>query len=333
MRVDIIINGQAGYADRVEIETHVRRVLFRCELHFHSPPTIEAMRETIERVCELGSESLIISGGDGTLNSSLTPIIRRYKENLFVPPICLVPVGTANDLASHMGIPKKIEKAARAVLEGRVKTVDVIEITCGDEVSHMITNGGLGIPAETAKNANAFRSWVKKRARESAPFSRNGLIFKLGEKLIARAGKKIYELLLIRDVVRWDTRSWDVTLEIPGREPFRTSAPFILINNQPCVGGSFVTAPLTTNSDGLFNVLLIEPTEIAPQMKAIMDIRFGKTPDEKTCPSFETSSLKLTATHEERSLTFFGDGEILHRDVREISVKCLHPGIPLVTME
>jgi hypothetical protein len=40
----------------------------------------------------------------------------------------------------------------------------------------------------------------------------------------------------------------------------------------------------------------------------------------------------MTATDKSKPLTFFGDGEILHRDAREITVRCIPNGIPVVTM-
>lgn len=332
MRVDILINGNAGHVNRTEIETRVKRVLFRCDLHFHSPTSIETMREIIERVSEAGSECLMVGGGDGTLNSCLEPIMRRYHSGKRIPPICLVPVGTANDLAFTLKIPRRIEKAARAVLEGKVENVNVLEITSGGKVAHMITNGGLGIPAETAENANHLRSWMKSEAANDTSSANRKRIFKLGEKLISRVGPKIYEILLIRNVALWKTENWDVELEIEGRPPFRTRAPFILLNNQPSLAGGFVTAPLTTHSDGVFNIMTVEPTLLGGQLKAIWDIRRGRVPPANICPTYETKSMRLSVSDTSLPLTFFGDGEILHKDVREIEVKCLHPGIPFIRM-
>jgi diacylglycerol kinase family enzyme len=332
MRIDILINGNAGRANQLEIETRVRRVLFRCELHFHAPGTIESMRAVIESAAEAGSDYLIVSGGDGTLNACLAPLIKRYHSGLRIPPVCLVPVGTANDLAFTLNTPRRIERAARAILEGKVDNVNVLEITSAGKTAHMITNGGLGIPAETAENANRLRSWVKREARNPSTSANRQRIFKLGEKIISRAGPKIYEVLLIRDLARWDSESWELELEIEGCPSIRTQAPFILFNNQPSLAGGILTAPLTSHADGKFNVLLGHPTRLFPQVKAIWDMRQGRVPNPEDCPSYETPALKLRVSEKSRPLTFFGDGEILHKDVREISVRCLHPGIPFVRM-
>lgn len=332
MRVDLFINGNAGYADRSEIETRVRRVLFRCDLHFHAPTRIDEMQDIIERVIEAGSECLIISGGDGTLNACLAPIMRRYHSEKRIPPLCIVPVGTANGLAFTLNIPRRIEKAARAVLEGKVENINILEITSGSKVAHMITNGGLGVPAETAENANQLRSWIKQEAANPKNSQNRQRLFRLGEKIISRAGSKIYELLLIRDVAKWETESWNVKLEIRGHPTLHTHAPFILVNNQPSLAGGFVPAPLTTHGDGVFNLMTVEPIRKGAQMKAIWDIRQGRVPHKSICPTYETQSMRISVSDTSRPLTFFGDGEILHKDVRELEVKCLHPGIPFIRM-
>lgn len=330
MRVDVIMNSKAGYMNRSVIQQKVQQVLFRCDLHFHIPSSIEEMRQTILDCVELGTEFFMICGGDGTLNACLSPLIKLRSQGIPTPPICIISSGTANDLASEMGISNRIEEAARAILEGGVKLVDVIEIQAQGKTSYMITNGGMGIPAQTARRANVLRAWIKKQAAKS-----DSLFLKtaygLGKKVIEAAGPKIYELLLVGDVTSWSTDRWEVSIDIPGKAEITTRAPFIMINNQPKIGGKFAPAPFTSNSDGTFNVLLINPTQLLPQVKAILDIRMGKVPDIGTCPSFETPSLRIRAKENSR-LTFFGDGEILHRNTQELTLRCIHPGIPVVTM-
>lgn len=332
MRVDILMNAQAGYANRTEIESRVKRVLFRCDLRFHFPASVSEMQSLIEVASEEGTEFFIVCGGDGTLNATLPPIMRRRNEKKKTPPLCLVPVGTANDLANDLGIPLKIEKAARAVLEGEIRHVDVLEIKSGQLTRHMLTNGGLGIPAETAKSANLMRTWIKKNAADISKPRPFKSILKLGEKFVTSVGPKIYEILLIRDLTTWQSKHWEISVEIPGQAPLVTNAPMILVNNQPGVGGGFIPAPLTANDDGSFNLFLFQPTRLPKQLHTLLGIKRGLI-SERNCPSFETKSVRLRALDHSKSLLFFGDGEILHEDVREIDIRCIHPGIPIVTYD
>lgn len=75
----------------------------------------ELAREAIARGCD----SVIVCGGDGTVHEVL--------QSLVGTPVALgvVPMGTANALASDLGLPKSPEKAIRALLAARPVQVPV----------------------------------------------------------------------------------------------------------------------------------------------------------------------------------------------------------------
>lgn len=331
MRVGIIINKKAGYADADDLEQKLRKSLFRCELKFYSPKAVQENKKVIQEIVDQGDEYLVVCGGDGTLNKTLGPLMSLKSAGKKLPALCIIPVGTANDLAHEMGLSMRVEQAAHSILSGGIKTIDVLEINASGRSEYMITNGGLGIPAETARQANHIRRWIKGKADDPKTSAFLKPMFKLGKKMVENMGSSIYELMLIREVSSWHSESWEVSIDVPGKTFFTTQAPFILINNQPSVGGKFTPAPFTSNTDGSFNVLLIQPTALLPQVKAVLGIRLGKVPNVGECPSFEAQVIKIKALKSPRSLTFFGDGEILHKNVDEITVRCVHPGLPIVT--
>lgn len=341
MQVDILINPRARQVNGAQIERELRSALFRCELTMHSPSSVAETQALIERRAMEGTDFFVICGGDGTLNVAVHPLMKARKKlsqnGRKLPPVCVIPSGTANDLASELGISRRIHRAARAILEGGVKLVDILEIKArgenGAKTAYMITNGGIGIPSQTADKANLLRQWIRAKAEDESVHPLLQTVFKAGRLLVHAAGSRIYEMLLVGDLGQWDQSHWEVEIDIPGKTSFVTKAPFIMINNQPSLGAKFRLAPFTSNSDGTFNILLIQPTELMAQAKAILDIRRGRIPDLGDCPSFEAQSIKLRALESSRTMTFFGDGEILHRDAREISIRCLHPGLPIVTGE
>ena len=67
-------------------------------------------------------QSVIIGGGDGTLNAALPGLL---ETNL---PLGIIPLGTANDLARTLGIPADIAAAARIIAEGQLQRVDIGEV-------------------------------------------------------------------------------------------------------------------------------------------------------------------------------------------------------------
>ncbi len=275
------------------------------------------------------ADVLMICGGDGTLNTAVQPLLKARSSLSRMPTLCPLPVGTANDLAREMGISPSIERAARLILEGEVKKIDIIEIEAGGVRKYMITNGGLGIPAVTADLVNRMRTWVISRADCEHTDRRYRPVLQLGKKIIKKAGARIYEITMAGQLAKWDPSAWNVEIEIPGQTKFETRAPFIMINNQPGIGGTFTPAPFTQNSDGTFNVMMLQSLELFSQTRTLLKIRGGGIPDEADCPRFETEECIIRRLPGSRPLTFFGDGEILHRDVDELRIRCLAGELPL----
>lgn len=329
MEVAVIINGQAGYANRSILEAAVRSALFRCHLRFHNPQTREELQSVIVEEAKR-VDVLVVCGGDGTLNTAIQPLLRAREHLDRIPPICMLPVGTANDLARELGISGKIEKAARLVLEGKVKTIDVLEIEAEGRKAYMLTNGGLGIPAVTADLVNQMRSWIIKTADCEDTKAHWRPVLQLGKSLIKRAGARIYEITLAGQLTSWDANQWQVELEIEGYESFATRAPFIMVNNQRTLGANYMPAPLTSNADGTFNIMLLQSLNLIEQTRNLLQIRAGRIPDVDVCPRYETKSCTIRQLPGSRALTFFGDGEILHREVPEIKIRCLHNELPVI---
>lgn len=77
-----------------------------------------AMRRAVEGGCE----TLVVGGGDGTINSGASAVVGRAI------PLAVLPLGTLNHFAKDLGIPLDLEEAALVVLEGVVCKVDVGEV-------------------------------------------------------------------------------------------------------------------------------------------------------------------------------------------------------------
>ncbi len=65
------------------------------------------------------ADAILIGGGDGTVNGALPALIEAQK------PVGILPLGTANDLARSLKIPADPVGAARAIVSGRLRDIDV----------------------------------------------------------------------------------------------------------------------------------------------------------------------------------------------------------------
>lgn len=334
MRVSVLINSKAGSVNADLVEAKVREALFRCDLRFCRPQTLPEMCDFLHGERAHNTDYFIICGGDGTINAALQCLMSCNGADLQnIPPIALVRSGTANDLAHEMGVSIRIDQAVRNILEGTVKKIDVIEVTGDGKKAFMITNGGLGLPAMSAEMANDLRASLQKVS--TCPKTAKGfqLLARHGYQMVKKMGPNIYVMMVMEAIRRWDAKDWNLELEIPGKTVVETSAPIVLVNNQPSIGAHFLPAPFTSNSDGTVNLLLSETKTAQEHMRAALHIRKGKVNRLPHFKSFELKEFRLKSQNPKRSLTFFGDGEILHKDVQEIAVKCLHRGLPVVVAQ
>jgi diacylglycerol kinase family enzyme len=69
--------------------------------------------EQVKRVLNEGAELLFVWGGDGTAQRSIDALAGSET------PLAIVPAGTANLLATNLGIPQDIEQASLGWASGR----------------------------------------------------------------------------------------------------------------------------------------------------------------------------------------------------------------------
>lgn len=81
----------------------------------------EDLTDSIRRTA--GTVDLVVlGGGDGTLNAAALALIETGL------PLGILPLGTANDLARTLGIPLDIGEAARVIVEGELRRIDLGEV-------------------------------------------------------------------------------------------------------------------------------------------------------------------------------------------------------------
>lgn len=332
MRVSVIINSKAGSVDAELIEAKIKESLFRCDLRFCRPQTLIEMGEFLSEETAKNTDYVIICGGDGTINVSLQCLMKN-PDIKRMPPIVIVRSGTANDLAYEIGISSRINEAVRTIFEGVEKKIDVVEINSGENISYMLTNGGLGLPAKAAELANKFRKTLQDLA--SSPSSAKAFKF-LAERsyfAVKKMGPTVYSMMTAEAIRTWNPEGWGLDIEMPDGSKISTNSPIVLVNNQQTIGASFTTAPYTSNNDGTVNLLLAETHSIAEHTKAALQLRSGNFEKSHAFKSFELKEFRLKSQNPDRALTFFGDGEILLRDVQEISIRCLHHGLPVMVRQ
>jgi diacylglycerol kinase (ATP) len=118
----LIVNPAAGKGKGRTFEKKV------CALYEHSGWTCDIRNtqgagDAAEFATKDGADADMIGciGGDGTLSETLGGLTKLPAP----PPLCYVPMGSTNDLAISVGLPRKPMKAAKCGLEGHAQPIDV----------------------------------------------------------------------------------------------------------------------------------------------------------------------------------------------------------------
>jgi diacylglycerol kinase family enzyme len=296
-KVSIYYNELASNADDSIWINGLRSELFRHDLKIKSPKNLTELNESLQIDLNEETDFIFSVGGDGTANTIIQKLVGSQIKFMCVP------AGTANDFAHELGIKKNLEQIVKIFQKRSTKKVDVLKIND----RYMLGNGGIGIAAEVANKINQYRKELKG--------------FK---KLMKRMGANIYPVLFAKEMILKPFKKYKLHLdsrELPLLNPI-VETSLILINNQPSLGGKFLVAPNSDNTDGNFNVTIFLHDNKKSLMKCALRILSGDFPyDDKNLVQFETNRIGIANISGEK-IGFFGDGELLnHSNNFEISIE------------
>lgn len=174
-----------------------------------------------------GGRRLVLAGGDGSLNLLVQRLRRR--DELSLGPVGLVPMGTGNDFARHLGLPLDPTDAARAVLAGRPRRLDLLRSDGGGVVVNAVH---LGKGAETAQRSTSLKG---------------------------RLGKLAYPLGAVASV--FGPRGWRLHVNVDDDvlADGEHRVVMVAVGNGSSIGGGTALFPEADAADGALDVLVLGP--------------------------------------------------------------------------
>ena len=146
MRLKLIFNPAAGRGRARrhvrEVEGHLRGLGASVDLHVSASP--EDLTRTAAEASRDGYDRVVVCGGDGSLNLAL----REF--DLDAGTLALLPLGSGDDFARVLGIPRDLPGACEIAVGPGVRQVDVA-IANG---TRYLGVAGLGFDSEVARFAN-----------------------------------------------------------------------------------------------------------------------------------------------------------------------------------
>lgn len=183
-----------------------------------------------EEAAQSGRYGIIVAGGgDGTLNEVVNGLCRAADDGETMP-LGIFPIGSGNDFAGVLGIPRDPDGMVRHLLEGKRRLVDVGLVHSYDMLGpttprrYFLNNCGIGFEAQV----------------------------NLESRRIQRLqGFFIYLVAVFRALVRY--RQPHVTLRWDGRERSERML-LVTVGNGRRAGGGFWLTPFAEVDDGLLEI-------------------------------------------------------------------------------
>jgi len=193
---------------------------------------------------DLGERTLVVVGGDGSVHAAVTAL---HERGGLAPdrPLGLVPLGTGNDLARTLGIPLAPAEAARALLAGRTRPVDLVV----DEHDGVVVNVvHLGVGAQAAQKATVLKDRLGRAA------------YAVGS-VAAGAG----------------ATGWHLQVTVDGEVlPVDGEALMVAVANGRTIGGGAEIAPQAQPDDGLVDVVVATSTGPLARLGFAVALRQGE---------------------------------------------------------
>ena len=260
-RARIIYNPTAG---REAFRKHIAEVLEQLEIagyetSCHSTTCEGDATEAARKAVESGFDLIISAGGDGTLNEVIAGV--SPFENR--PKIGLIPMGTTNDFARALRIPRDIDEALEIIIHGETVPVDVGLMND----RHFINIAGGGRLTE--------------------------LTYDVPSKTKTMLGQLAYYLKGIEMLP--SIHSSHVRIEYDG-EVFDDEAMLFLVGLTNSVGGFEKLAPGSSLNDGKFTLLILKKCNIAEFIRIISLALRGDHLDDPLVISSKAEKIIVTSS-------------------------------------
>lgn len=270
---------------RLRAELYRRRVPFTEHLTKYPGHACEIALELTQGITEdAQTETVLIAfGGDGTVNEVINGI--EYLDRVLFG---YIPVGSGNDFARGMCLPKRPEEALDMLLERSIESeTDVCAIRRAGKVRRFVVSAGMGFDASVCHEA-CVSKWKK-------------LLNSL------KLGRLSYILIAAHRIIKNKTATLTIR-DGSGVEYTFQKAYLAAVMNQRYEGGGLRLAPSAQTDDGLLDVIVISGLPKALLMLLLPSAFFGK---HVYCPGVFVRQTRCVEIRSERTLPLHVDGEPL----------------------
>lgn len=251
-----VINPISGHAKGKKVSSFLQKYIDTEQLPWnivmttHQGHAFDIAREMTGQV-----ENIIAVGGDGTVNEVAAGIIAAQKN----ANMGIVPLGSGNGLARHLGIPIDYKQAIKRIRKGETQTIDVGVLNDRP----FLCTSGIGFDAYVSK------------------------LFALG------SGRGLFNYIKhsIKAYFSFPPSTYSITID---GKSYEREAYILTIANADQYGNDVIIAPQADIRDGLFHLTLIKPFKKVKGLNIVWDVLSRKIHQSNFAETFIGRDIEIT---------------------------------------
>jgi len=252
-------------------------------LHYTEGKNDEAL---IKKAIEHNSATTVVAcGGDGTINM-VAGVLLNTSINLGI-----MPLGSANGLASEFNIPEDLESSLEVSLSGKAKPIDVIQVN--DEISLHLSDVGF--------NAQMIQEFEQDEMRGKLGYA-----------------KAFFKSMMNRESKHYAIIIDDKTIEV--------EAEMLVFANASSYGTGAIINPESKIDDGLFEIVVFKPLPLKDLPSLTFESFLGNI---KESPFVEIYQVKKAEIKCNTPQLLQVDGELIN-EVEKVKLSIISDAIRLI---
>jgi diacylglycerol kinase (ATP) len=303
MRVKVIVNPYANRWRAKEKLPAIEAALVSSGLAFDVTLTEGPGEATTEArsAAATGYDAVVAAGGDGTISEVLNGLIESAPEGGPTLPFGIMPVGTANDFADMVEMPRDLTTLTQLIAAGKTRQIDAAQIRVGTDPS---------VPPHYFNNNSAA--------------AMEPMVTLEHIRMTRLSGELRYVVALIRAL--WKLKAWQMRIEWDGGS-YEGPAYLLSLCNSPRTGG-FYMAPGAETDDGLLDMILAPEVSKRTVLAILGRLLRGTHVSHPSVTSARTTSLEVWS---EPGTPVHADGEIVSESASYLRYHVLPGKITLLT--
>jgi diacylglycerol kinase (ATP) len=234
----------------------------------HGPEDPERLAR---EAADAGATVVAALGGDGQVGAVANGVMGTGAA------LAVIPAGTGNDFARHLGLDRKHPLSAVHLLADPVtRKLDAVRITTAERERYYVNIGGAGFDSEVNEHAN-------------------------GVKLLKGTAKYLYSTFV--QLARF--KAGDFTVTVDG-EAHTFRGMMLAVGNATSYGGGMLVCPDAKSDDGLLDVCVIQELPKRQFVLAFPKVFKGKHVEHPAVRMFRGTEVEIKA---DRPFLVYADGE------------------------